>query len=204
MGAKRKIIIGVTGGFGTGKTTVANMFKALGAVLLDADTMAHKTLKKNTSSYKKIVKVFGRRILDKSGRIDRQELADITFRNKSLIRKLCSIIHPLVIEEIEKSIANARDSRAIVIDAPLLIEAGLQKKADYLVVVKTSRSTQIGRAKKKFGLTSGEIIRRIKNQMPLGKKVRMADYVINNEGGIIKTKKSVKKIWKEITTRRRR
>lgn len=195
---RKKIIIGVTGGFGTGKTTVAKMFKALGAVVLDADKMAHKTFKKDTSSYERIVKVFGRDILDKSGKIDRAKLADLAFRNRSSLKKLCNIVHPAVIGRIKESISKVRRAPAIVIDAPLLIEAGLHKIVDYLVVVKTARSTQIKRVKKKTGLASDEIIRRIKNQMPLGKKAKMADYVINNEGGLDKTNRIVRTVWRKM------
>ena len=121
--------------------------------------------------------------------------------NKKSLNKLCNIVHPIVVDEIKESIkkiSNSRDVPAVVIDAPLLIEAGLHNITDYLIVVKTSRSTQIKRAMKKTSLSTDEIIRRIKNQMPLRKKIQMADYVIDNEGSKSDAKKNIKKIWEEI------
>ena len=118
-----------------------------------------------------------------------------------MLDKLCSIIHPIVIDEISTAIKRtARSGKvtAVVIDAPLLIEAGLHKIADYLIVVKTSQATQVKRAIKKTGLGKTEILRRIRSQMALNKKIQMADYVVDNEGGKNKTKKIVKEIWREI------
>lgn len=197
----RTIIIGITGGFGTGKTTVAKAFKALGAKVLDADRVAHKALKRGAASYEKIVKVFGRHILNRFKKIDRAKLAHRVFRNKKSLSKLCGIIHPIVIAEIKKSIKKISDSKStspVVIDAPLLIEARLHNITDYLIVVKTSRATQIKRAMRKTGFAADEIIRRIKSQIPLNKKIQMADYVIDNEGRKNDIKKIVKKIWEEI------
>lgn len=203
MGGKgsKTIIIGITGGFGTGKTTVAKMFKALGALIIDADKMAHKTFKKETFSYQRIVDVFGRCILDRFGRIDKAKLAHLVFRNKKSLNKLCDIVHPIVVGKIKKSvkkISNFGSAPAVVIDAPLLIEAGLHNMTDYLIVVKTSRSLQIKRAMKKTGFAADQVIKRIRNQMPLCQKIKMADYVINNGGSKEDTEKRVKKIWKEI------
>ena len=166
----KPIIIGITGGFGTGKTTVAKIFKALGAVVLDADKMAHGTFKKDTTSYKKIVGEFGKYILGKSGRIDRAKLGHFVFCNKKYLYKLCNIVHPMVVGNIKKSISKLRNVPAVVIDAPLLIEAGLHNITDYLIVVKTPQSTQIKRTRKKTGLSAVEIIRRMKSQIPLSKK----------------------------------
>ena len=203
MGSKSNntIIIGITGSFGTGKTTAAKVFKALGAVVLDADSMAHEALKKNTTSYKEVVKVFGRSILDGDGRINRAKLAGLAFHNKRNLRKLCDIIHPIVVKKIKRSviaISNSGNVPAVVIDAPLLIEAGLHEITDYLIVVKTSRATQVKRAMKKTHLSSNEVMKRIRNQISLSKKVRMADYIIDNEGSKNSMKKTIKKIWEGI------
>jgi len=198
---REAVIIGITGSFGTGKTTVAKMFKALGATVLDADKLAHASFKKGTNPYKKIVNIFGRRILDRFGRIDRIKLAHLVFRNKKSLNKLCNIIHPVVVDKIMESIEKilrTKTAPAVVIDAPLLVEAGLHKVTDYLIVVKTSRPTQIKRVMKKTGLPASQIIKRIKNQIPLIKKIQMADYVINNEGDKRDTKKFVKEAWRKI------
>jgi dephospho-CoA kinase len=200
--SRKTIIIGVTGSFGTGKTTVAEIFKTLGAALLDADKLAHGAFKKGMISYRQVVKNFGSGILDKFGKIDRTKLAHLVFRNKRSLSKLCSIVHPIVIATMKESIrkiSNSGTAPAIVIDAPLLIEAGLHNIVDYLIVVKTSRQTQIKRAIKKTGLTNKDVISRMKSQLPLAKKIQMADYIVDNEGSKNDTKKVVKKIWEEIT-----
>jgi dephospho-CoA kinase len=196
------IIIGVTGSLGTGKTTVAKIFKGFGAVVFDADKMAHDTFKKDTPSYKKIVSSFGKCALDKFGRVSRPKLAGLIFGNKKALNKLCAIIHPEVIAKIKKSvkmISRYKRIPAVVIDAPLLIEAKLHKIVDYLIVVKTSRATQVKRTAKKTGLSARQIRLRIKNQMPLRKKIRMADFVIDNEGDKSKTRKIIKRIWNKIS-----
>lgn len=201
-GNRKPVIIGVTGGFGTGKTTVAGIFKILGAKVLDADKLAHKALKKGTDSYQKIVSAFGRGILGGFNRIDRVKLACAVFQNRKALDKLCTIVHPIVVGEIAESIkkiSSSENAPAVVIDAPLLIEARLHTIVDYLVCVKTSRTTQVERVMKKTHLSANQIIRRIKNQMPLRKKIEMADYVINNEGSKNDTGKIVRKIWREIS-----
>ena len=202
---KRAIVIGITGGLGTGKTTAAKAFEALGAKVLDADKIAHETLKKGAPSYRKVVKGFGGEILDDGGEIRRAGLAGLAFRNKRALKRLCDIVHPVVIKKIKTSISllsKRKNVPAIVIDAPLLIEAGLHTAADYIVVVKTSRATQVKRAMKKTRLSYAEVMKRIRNQMPLSKKIRMADYIVNNEGSMKNVKKATKKIWEDIKSGR--
>lgn len=194
----RPVVVGITGSFGTGKTTVAGCFRKLGLVVLDADNIAHGTYKKGSPSYKKIIKTFGRGILDKAGNIDRTKLADMVFSHKALLDKLCGIVHPAAIREIKRHLRKTKDMPGIVVDAPLLIEAGLHNIVDYLVVVKTSRAMQIKRAMKRSGLSTEEILKRINCQMPLSKKINMADYVIDNEGSKINTCKAVKTGWEKI------
>lgn len=199
---KNNIIIGVTGSFGTGKTTVAKIFKDFGASVLDADKIAHQALKKDTVAYNRAVREFGKCILRKSGQIDRVKLARLVFRNKKSLNILCNIVHPVVLGRIKESIkkvSNSKKFSLVVIDAPLLIEAGLHNVVDYLIVVKTSRQTQIKRLTRKTGLSTDEIIRRIKCQMPLEEKIKIADYIIDNEGRTGDTRKIVKQTWKEIT-----
>ncbi len=200
------IIIGITGGLGTGKTSTAGVFKSLGAASLDADRMAHAALKKNTASYKRIVRAFGSSILDRYGKINRTRLATLTFGSKKALKKLCDIIHPIVLKKIREKVNRIKSSGcvpAVVIDAPLLIETNLHKIADCLIVVKTSRRVQIDRAMEKTGLTLEEVKRRIKSQMPLSKKIKMADHIIDNEGRKSDMKKMIKKIWEEMKSDRK-
>lgn len=198
-----KMILGVTGGFGTGKSTVSRMFKELGAKIIDADKIAHRMLYSGTPAYKKIVSRFGKGILKKDGSIDRRILGEIAFAKKSRIRDLCRIVHPPVIAEIRKKIKSSK-CNVILIDAPLLIEAGLLKSVDMFIVVKADRKKQIERIEKRMKLSKKEILKRIDYQLELKDKIKMADHVIDNSKTMANTKKQVKYIWNGITERRKR
>jgi dephospho-CoA kinase len=192
------MILGITGSVGTGKSTVAAYFKALGAELINADTVAHSVIRTGTPGYRKIVSVFGKRVLSSSGAIDRKKLGKIVFEDSSLLDKLNNIVHPEVISVVKSRISRSR-SKLVVFDAPLLIEAGLTNLVDALIVVKAGRQAQISRAAGKTGLGRAEVIARIKAQMPLSAKIKMADFVVDNNGTKIKTKKQVVSIWRQLT-----
>lgn len=191
-------IIGLTGGFGTGKSFVASSFKKLGAKIIDADKLAHRTLKKGSAAYKRIIATFGRPVLGANGSINRKALAGIVFDNKKNLAKLNQIIHPEVIGKIRGRIKSARKSEILIIDAPLLCETGLSDLTDVLVVVRASRKNQIERCMKKFSIKEEDIVKRMACQIPLKEKVGIADYVIDNNGTRKETEKQVKKIWQEL------
>lgn len=192
------MIIGVTGSLGTGKTFVSSIFGSLGAKVLDADRLAHESLKKGTPSYKKIVREFGGGILDGSRNIDRKKLAACVFGDRSKVKKLNGIIHPDVIRKIKENIRKAGKAQAVVIDAPLLIEANLAGMVDKLIVVKASKKNQYCRCAESLGIGKEECERRLKNQMPLAKKVKLADYVIRNDGPKSQTRRQVMQIWRQL------
>jgi len=197
--SKKKLIIGITGSFASGKTSVARMFKSYGAYLIDADKIAHINFKPGTEAYRKLVKEFGQAILSKGKAVDRGKLAKIVFNNNKLLQKLNKIIHPAIIRNIKSRVKHSK-KRIIVLDAPLLIEAGLRSIADKLIVVKANKEIQIKRAIQKIGISRKEALQRIRSQMPLSAKVRLADFVIDNNGRIEKSKKQVRAIrrllWK--------
>lgn len=192
------MIIGLTGGFGTGKTFVASIFRSLGARVIDADRIAHKAIKKGTKGYDRVVDLFGRDILGGRNEINRKKLGKIVFADKRLLKKLNEIIHPQVIAYIKGEVRKAGDTKALVIDAPLLVEAGLAGLVDKLVVVKCSKTKQVERCGKKFCLKKAEVLKRIASQIPLRRKMAMADHVIENSGTKLKTKKQVRKLWEEM------
>lgn len=195
------IVIGITGGFATGKTTVANFFSQLGAKIIDADKIAHNIIRRNSPAWREIVLNFGKAVLSKNKSIDRRKLASLVFGDKKALRKLCRITHPSIIDKIKKELSEiekVNPQRVVVIDAPLLIEAGLNKIVDCLVVVDAIPAKQRQRTIAKRKLSRGEVNRRIKSQLPLEKKKKIADYVINNNDTLLKTKKQTEKIWRRI------
>ncbi|MDD5432801.1 MAG: dephospho-CoA kinase [Candidatus Omnitrophica bacterium] len=195
---KNRIILGITGSFGTGKSTVASIIKKLAkAKVIDADKLARRNIQKGTKIQDKIIKAFGRGILDGNGCIIRAKLAGIVFNDNSALRKLNRIIHPEVIKEI-KSLIGKSSARIIVLDAPLLIEAGLDNMVDEVIVVASSLTKQLQRLKKKTSLSKEEILLRIKSQVPLRVKTRLADFVIDNNGSLNETRKQVKKVLRKM------
>jgi len=190
------LIIGLTGGFGTGKSYVAGIFKELGAKVADADRLAHDSLKIGNPAYKKVAALFGPSVIGPGKEINRHKLGQIVFGDKRLLKRLDAIVHPEVVKEIRMLIRKAGANDVVVIDAPLLIEAGLAGMVDVLVVVKCSKVEQIRRCARKFGFNKEEVLQRIKNQIPLNTKIKMADHVVDNSGSKAETRKAAKKIWR--------
>ena len=195
----KKIVLGLTGSFGSGKSTVALMFKSFGDKVIDADKIAHRIIRRGERTYKKITGFFGAGILKKNKEIDRLKLGALVFRNRALLKQLNAAVHPEVIRIIRNEIGRVKDG-IVVVDAPLLLEAGLEKSADKLIVVKARQSECIKRIRGKAPLSGNEILRRIRCQMPLRRKIRMADFIIDNNGSIRKSRKQVNEIrrmlWK--------
>jgi len=194
-----KIIVGVTGGFGSGKSTVAGILATYGAALIDADKIAARLLKPGSGVYRKVIAVFGAKIIGKAKEIDRATLAKIVFSDKKLLKKLNKLVHPEVIRMIKARI-NSQKKGVLVLDAPLLLEAGLKKAVNKLIVVMASRDTQVQRLLKKTSLTKADILKRIKSQIPLRAKARSADFLIDNNGSLLETRKQVaqirRRLWK--------
>jgi dephospho-CoA kinase len=175
------ILVGLTGGIATGKSTVAKMFERCGAVVIDADELARNVVKAGKPAWREIVKAFGRTVLNPDRTLNRHALGTIVFGNRPKLRKLEKIIHPRVAREQARLTRQAarRDPQAVVIyDVPLLFETGIDKRVDKIIVVTANKETQISRLTKRNGLTRPEALRRIRNQMPLAKKVRLADFVL--------------------------
>lgn len=196
----KRIIIGVTGSIGCGKTTVARILKSFGAQIIDADKIAHSVIKPNGEIYKRIINTFGEYLLKKNRSIDRDRLAKIVFNNKDLLGRLNKIIHPEVIRIIKSQIKTS-SGKVVVLDAPLLVETGLRKLVDKLIVVKTNQKKQLQRIlDNKPSLSKTDILRMIDAQMPLKLKAHLADFVIDNSGSIEETKKQLRQIrrllWK--------
>ena len=175
------ILVGLTGGIATGKSTVAKMFKQCGTVVINADELARDVVKPGKPAWREIVELFGKTVLNQDRSLNRQALGSIVFRNLINRRQLERIIHPRVAREQTRLTKRAArtDPRAVVIyEVPLLFEAGVDKRVDKIIVVTADRETQIVRLKKRNGLSHAEAIRRINSQMPLAKKIQRADHVL--------------------------
>lgn len=195
------LLIGLTGGIATGKTTVSNMFVKLGTHLIDADVIARDVVKPNQPAWGKIVETFGESILDVKKEIIREKLATAIFNDPEKRKQLEAITHPKIIEE-ENRLVNAlrkeNKSGITVLDAALLIEAGHHRRVDKLIVVYLNRETQIKRLMKRDNLNDVEAKKRLDSQMPLDEKAKLADYVIDNSKSIDEVKAQVFDIYTEL------
>lgn len=176
------LLVGLTGGLATGKSTVAAMFERCGATVIDADALAHQVMVPGSAGWRAVVRAFGPAILSPDKTIDRRTLGTVVFRHPARRRALERIIHPRVAREQARltRLAARKDPRAIVVyDVPLLFEAGIDARVDRIVVVTADRSTQITRLATRNGFTRAEALRRIRSQMPLRRKVKRAHYVLD-------------------------
>ena len=199
------IIVGLTGSVGTGKSTVASLFKELGAYVIDWDELAREVTRPHLKTWKEIVEYFGKGILNEDLTINRQKLADIVFSNKEKVAKLDQIIHPEVFKEDERITDEIKslDPDALVIkDIPLLFELTRPVYVDKMVVVSASEQTQLRRLEQK-GMSREDAQRRIKFQLPLEEKIKSADFVINNDGSLEETKRQVEEIYTLLITSKR-
>lgn len=198
-------VVGLTGGIGTGKNTVAAMLADLGAEVLDADQIVHEAMKPKGKLVPPIARMFGKEVLQDGG-VDRRKLAGIVFDNPVRLRKLEKIVHPFVQQQIRAAMVRLRKSKktqVVVLNIPLLFESKAYSWVDETVVVKTSRETQIRRACQHLKLTRAEVSQRIQRQMPLSQKIRLADIIIDNNGSLAATRAQVKAIWQRWEARGR-
>jgi dephospho-CoA kinase len=195
------LIIGLTGGVASGKTTVSQVLKEEGAYIIDADQIARELVRPHTPAWKKLVKAFGTDILREDGFIHRKRLADIVFANLRQRKLLNQILHPRIRKEMErraKEIGRKDPEAVVVIDAPLLVELGDHRKMDILIVVTSTQTQQIERLTKRDGISPDEALRMSFSQMPVDDKVKLADFVIRNDGSFQETKKKTREVFKEL------
>ncbi len=191
------MLVGLTGGIATGKSTVARMFAERGAAVLDADEMVRELQKPGTSVYEAIVEAFGTLILRDDGTIDRKSLGEIVFRDEKGRRQLETIVHPALVAAVQQRVAQLRTQGVsiCVVELPLLIEAESERRFDSVVVVTAPQEVQVGRLMADRGLTREEALARIRSQMPLSEKVTRAHFVIENGGDLWETEQRVQEIY---------
>ena len=195
------VVIGVTGGVGTGKSTVATMFRQLGAVVLDADAMAHQVMEPKRLAWRQIVKTFGEGILNDDQTVNRRRLAALVFQDEQSRKRLEDIVHPKVLRSIKHELhrlRRLRRVRAVVLDVPLLVEVGAQDLVDALVVVTAPPGAQRKRLQETYGWSDEETTARMAAQWNVSAKVALADRVVDNSEGVDVTRAQVKRIWNQL------
>jgi dephospho-CoA kinase len=190
------LVIGLTGGIASGKSTVSNMFKEMDITVVDADVEARLAVMKGEPAYFKIIDEFGEDILLANGEIDRQKLGSIIFHQEEKRQILNEIVHPEVRkrmrDQVEKAIKNSEE--VVVLDIPLLFESKLTYMVDKTLLVYVNDETQLKRLIDRNNLSAEDAGARIRSQMPLSDKIRLADAGIDNNGSIADTKKQLLEI----------
>ena len=200
LGMKQnKMIIGITGSIGTGKSTVSNYLISKGYRVVDADKISKGAYNIGSNGYKAILEVFGEEILNSNGEVDRKKIKKIVFDNSNMLQRLNMAIHPIIINEIEKEIEILLESQNVVfLDAPLLIETELHKKVDKIIFVGCDKNEQINRIIKRDKITADMAISIINSQMSIDEKLKFADYVVYNNSTIENLYSQVDEIILEI------
>lgn len=192
---RRVLTVGLTGGIGSGKSTVAEMFARRGAHIIDADVIARQVVERGTEGFDRVVDCFGPAVLDDTGNIDRRLLARLVFANDKARKELESIVHPLVrIEAAGQLAALGKDDGVAVMVVPLLIESG-QYKVDRIVVVDCDEQVAVERVMKSRGWSEYEVRVRMATQLPRGERVAEADYIIDNTRSPESLEQQVDRCW---------
>ncbi|MDD3364756.1 MAG: dephospho-CoA kinase [Syntrophomonas sp.] len=195
------IIIGLTGGIASGKSTVAKTLAEMGALIIDGDETAHQLMEPHKAAWEDIVQAFGREILNPDMTINRLKLGAIVFEDDEQLEVLNRITHPLVLESFKSQILQIKaiqHDAVVIMDVPLLYEAHMDKLCDQVWVVWVDRETQIKRLMERNHFTREEAVKRIKSQMSLDEKAKRADVVIDNSNNIEETIRSITRNFKDI------
>ncbi|MEW6668476.1 MAG: dephospho-CoA kinase [Thermodesulfobacteriota bacterium] len=196
-----RLLLGVTGGIASGKSTVTRMLEESGAPLIDMDLLAREVVEPGKPAWKEIVACFGKSVLQADGTLDRKELSRIVFREPEKRKKLEGFTHPRIYEEFEKrieEIARRIPDPIIQADVPLLYEVKIEGRFHKILVVYVSPEVQIERLVRRDGITREEAMRILGAQLPIEEKARRADFVIHNEGTLAETRAQVEEVWKTL------
>ena len=195
------LLVGLTGGLGSGKSTVSTMLAERGAVILDADAFARDAVRAGTSGFDRVVARFGGGLVAADGELDRAALAAIVFNDEAALRDLEAIVHPEVRRMIEQGVSdNARTDRVVVLVNPLLIEMGTHRDCDVVVVVSASTETQLERVMAR-GMEREDAEARMANQLPLDERVTHADVLLDNDDGLAELESQVDRLWSSLRER---
>jgi dephospho-CoA kinase len=193
----RTIVIGLTGGIGSGKSTVSSFLARLGAVVLSADEIGHEALKTHMETWQEVVNAFGEEILKAGGEVDRQKLGDLVFNNAEALARLNQIMHPRMYGIAEKRIEEFKQQGAevVVLEAPLLVEANWLDLVDQVWVTAATESTAVLRLCQRSGLSEAQALARIHSQLPSEERIKYADTVIDTNGTLNEVETRVRELW---------
>ena len=196
------LLVGLTGGIGSGKSTVAGLLEKRGAVVFDADLLAREAVEPGTPGHAAVIDRFGADVLAPGGELDREALASIVFADPAARRDLEQIVHPEVRRLFAEGTVAYRDTeRVVVFSAPLLVETGMHTAFEILVVVSATVATQIERLMRQRGMSEPSIRARIDAQAPLEDKAAAADFLVDNEGSLDELESQVEQLWNDLSTR---
>jgi dephospho-CoA kinase len=194
MSSGSPLLIGITGNIGTGKSTVASMLASLGALVIDADKVAHEVMRAGTAAHTQIVETFGPQVLRPDGEVDRARLGSIVFANPTLLARLEAIVHPATLEAIARRIA-ATSADVVVVEAIKLIESGMASGCDNVWVTTCRPKQQVYRIAGGRGLSRAEAWERVRAQPPQEDKIARADVVVDTSGSLSRTRAQVQAAW---------
>lgn len=196
------LLVGLTGGIGSGKSTVAHLLEERGAVVFDADVIAREVVEPGTPGHHAVVERFGANVLAPGGELDRDALASIVFADPAARRDLEAIVHPEVRRLFaEGSEAYQDTERVVVFSAPLLVETGMYTAFDVLIVLSTRVETQVERLMRGRGMSEDAVLARIAAQAPMEAKAEVADVLLPNEGDLDELRGRVDRAWADLVAR---
>ncbi|HEY82942.1 MAG TPA: dephospho-CoA kinase [Dehalococcoidia bacterium] len=193
-------VIGLTGGIGSGKSTVSRFLAELGAKVINADKIGHKLFQPDTEAWREVVVAFGRGILATDGSIDRKKLGAIVFADPEALAKLNRIMHPRIREAVQAQLERYRSQgvAVAVVEAPLLVEAEWTSLVDEVWVTTASEATILKRLKKRAGLSEPESRARIRSQLASEERIKQADVVIDTDCSLDELKAKVRELWQRL------
>jgi dephospho-CoA kinase len=197
------ISAGLTGGIGSGKSTVSALFASLGAVTLNSDEIGRQMMKPGNVVYDRIVSGFGQEVVDANGQLDRAKLAEIVFNNPEKLKHLNAIVHAPVLREIDRQVQMNRQKKpdsVVLVESAVLFEAGQTRRFDKMIVVWCTPEQQMQRCLANFKLPVADIERRMAAQMPPDEKKKRADFLIDTSTSIEETNRQVKGVFAQLQT----
>lgn len=191
------LVIGLTGGIGTGKSEAARYLVSLGAALIDADLVGHEAYRPHAEAWERVVEAFGEEILQPNGEIDRRSLGAIVFSDPEQLARLNGIMHPLMARMVQERIEAFRSegSEVVVVEAALLFEAGWDSLVQEVWVTDASEEAVILRLEQRNGMSEEEARKRLSSQMSRSERLERADHVIDNSGDLAKMKRAIDGLW---------